>query len=158
MRYNFVIYEYLKDLFKNKFFIVTIEKLLHLVSFLLVEIFLRLYRNTIRLCMCVCVCFVKLHIKPLQNNMLKEDTRAQFVFQLEEEKCQVYSHESSSKYRPLNLDRCLYSKGEQKEDKGEGKEEEMICLGMPRGGPSRESISPVGPVVAAHLTRIFFVR
>jgi len=65
----------------------------------------------------------------------------------------------SSKYRPLNLDRCSYSKGEQKEDKGEGKEEEMICLGMPRGPTSRESsISPVGPVVAAHLTRIFFVR
>jgi len=35
----------------------------------------------------------------------------------------------------------------------------MICLGMSRGPTSRESsISPVGPVVAAHLTRIFFVR
>ncbi|KYN43435.1 hypothetical protein ALC56_02161 [Trachymyrmex septentrionalis] len=53
---------------------------------------------------------------------------------LQEEKCQVYSHVPSSEYRPLSLDRCLHSEGEQKEDMGEGKEEEMICLGMPKGG------------------------
>ncbi|KYN12586.1 hypothetical protein ALC57_15313 [Trachymyrmex cornetzi] len=53
---------------------------------------------------------------------------------LEEEKCQVYSHVPSSEYHPLSLDRCLHSKGEQKEDMREGKEEEMICLDL--GVPS----------------------
>ncbi|KYM95209.1 hypothetical protein ALC62_14119 [Cyphomyrmex costatus] len=70
--------------------------------------------------------------------------------QLVEEKCQVYSHVPSSEYHPLSLDRCLYSKGEQKEDTREGKEEEMIRLGMPRGPASRESVATKRPEISIH--------
>jgi len=96
-------------------------------------------------------------LQNFEENICARAARLSHI-RLEEEKCQVYSLVPSSEYHPLSLDRCLHTKGEQKEDMREGKEEEMICLGMPREPASRESSDPLSSI-AAHLTRIFlFVK
>jgi len=80
-------------------------------------------------------------LQNFEENICARAARLSHI-RLEEEKCQVYSLVPSSEYHPLSLDRCLHTKGEQKEDMREGKEEEMICLGMPREPASRESSDP----------------